>query len=175
MVPNEVHFKTSRKSDLLDLTVMLIYMIDSDVLNEVRFFEDGRQRLDNSKTIVQDLDLVRLCRIEYSRAHLLLPFVEEVMSYNYLEMPNYEKLQFLLEKILLDYEVIPKQNINPIREQLKSSNRNIRARSTLQINFDFENMSDSSMDSDEFENLDEFADKKENVLRPEIAEPVNQN
>ena len=36
--------------------------------------------------------------------------------------------------------------------------------STLKINFDFENMSDASMDSDEFENLDEFADKKQNVL-----------
>lgn len=48
---------------------------------------------------------------------------------------------------------------NPFIEEMKSQNRNVRMKSTLKINFDFENMSDASMDSDEFENIDEIGIK----------------
>lgn len=36
-------------------------------------------------------------------------------------------------------------------------NRNVRLMSTLKINFEFENMSDVSLDSHDFENTDEFS------------------
>lgn len=51
-------------------------------------------------------DLCGKSRAE-SRAFLLRPFVDEVMSYDFADAPNYEKLNFLLEKVLLDHQSIP--------------------------------------------------------------------
>lgn len=51
---------------------------------------------------------------------------------------------------------MPKAHCNPFIEEMKSQNRNIRIKSTLKINFEFENMSDASMDNDEFEQTDEI-------------------
>jgi len=42
-----------------------------------------------------------------SRANLIRPFVDEVMKYRFDDAPNYEKLKFLLEKVLLDRKFIP--------------------------------------------------------------------
>ena len=39
--------------------------------------------------------------------------------------------------------------------------------STLKVNFDFENMSDASMNSEEFENVDEYTDSEIDLQKPE--------
>lgn len=42
-----------------------------------------------------------------SRAFYISAFVDEVMSYRYEESPDYNKLRFLLEKVLLDKKITP--------------------------------------------------------------------
>ena len=42
-----------------------------------------------------------------TRAFAIKPFVQEVMSYGFQDAPNYSKLRFLLEKALLDRDLIP--------------------------------------------------------------------
>ena len=39
---------------------------------------------------------------------------------------------------------------------MKSINRNVSLMSTLEINFEWENMSDASIDDDQFEDIDEL-------------------
>lgn len=40
--------------------------------------------------------------VSNSRAFHLTAFVDEIMSYSFEETPDYEKLRFCLEKVLLD-------------------------------------------------------------------------
>ena len=40
-------------------------------------------------------------------SRLLLPFVEEIYSLTFNEEPNYNKLHFLLAKVLMDSNLIP--------------------------------------------------------------------
>ena len=42
-----------------------------------------------------------------SRAFYITAFVNEVMSYKFEETPDYNKLRFLLEKVLLDKKITP--------------------------------------------------------------------
>ena len=101
-----------------------------------------------------------------SRAHLLLPFVVEVDSYTSLDIPDYEKLKHLLEKILLDKYESPKAHCNMFDQEMKSINRNVNLMSTLEVNFEWENMSEASMDSEDFGDICEFSDA-------ELLHPVN--
>lgn len=78
------------------------------------------------------------------------------MSYQFEEMPDYEKLSYLLDQILLNQDEIPKARCNIFNEELKHFDVNVRSMSTLEINFDWENMSNSSMDSEDFQNIAEF-------------------
>ena len=148
-------------------------MLDNKILNQVKFIENIEQRRNRYKTVVQDLDLIRLCKIKTSRAHSLLPFVEEIMSYKSEDMPDFQKLIHLLHKILLDQNITSNVRRNPFIEEMKSQNRNIRMKSTLKINFDFENMSDASMDSHEFENIDEIGSQY-NHFKLNLHENQNQ-
>ena len=45
-------------------------------------------------------------------------------------------------------------------------NRNVNLMSTLEVNFEWENMSEASMDSEDFEDIGEFSDA-------ELSHPVN--
>lgn len=56
---------------------------------------------------VQDLDLLKLYSIKESRAHLLLPFAQEVLTYTFEDIPDYDKLIHLLQKMLLDKYEMP--------------------------------------------------------------------
>lgn len=73
------------------------------------------------------------------------------MSYQFEDAPDYDKLQYLLDKIVLDTYEIPKARCNLFNEELKQYDFSVRSMSTLQINFDWENMSDSSMDNEDFQ------------------------
>lgn len=42
-----------------------------------------------------------------SRAFHISAFVDEAMSYKFEESPDYNKLRFLLEKVLLDKKITP--------------------------------------------------------------------
>ena len=47
--------------------------------------------------------------VEETRAYVLHPLVSEVMTYSFEDAPNYEKLKFILEKVLLERSVVPKK------------------------------------------------------------------
>ena len=49
---------------------------------------------------------------------------------------------------------------------MKSMNRNVNLMSTLEVNFEWENMSEASMDSEDFGDIGEFSDA-------ELSHPVN--
>ena len=78
------------------------------------------------------------------------------MSYQFEDMPDYGKLSYLLDQILLNQDEVPKARCNIFNEELKHLDVNVRSMSTLQINFDWENMSNTSMDSEDFQNIEEF-------------------
>lgn len=40
--------------------------------------------------------------VDESRAYFLLPFATEIFSYAYMDEPDYNKLKWMLQKILLD-------------------------------------------------------------------------
>ena len=45
--------------------------------------------------------------MQQTRAFCMREFTQEVMSYKFAEAPDYNKLKFLLEKILLDQNAYP--------------------------------------------------------------------
>ena len=51
------------------------------------------------------------------KAKMLIPLLEEAYSYKYDERPNYGKLRFLLESILLNNETLPDKQYSWIRNQ----------------------------------------------------------
>ena len=60
--------------------------------------------------------------------------------------------------MLLDKFESPKVRCNMFHQELKSMNRNVDLMSTLEVNFEWENMSEASMDCEDFEDIDEFSD-----------------
>ena len=57
----------------------------------------------------RDLTLDDYCHSPKSR--VLRPFMDEVWKLEYEEEPNYDKLKFLLANILLQQNVVPKNNL----------------------------------------------------------------
>lgn len=55
--------------------------------------------------------------LQKSRAYHLLPFVEEVFSLKFEDSPDYNKLRFLLQKVLLDQNISPGTKFDWIKEQ----------------------------------------------------------
>lgn len=47
-----------------------------------------------------------------SRAFHISEFVDEILNYEFSEMPNYDKLRFLLEKVLLQHNIVPSSNFD---------------------------------------------------------------
>ena len=58
----------------------------------------------------------------------------------------------------MDTYETPKARCNIFEQEIKSMNTNVRHMDTLEVNFEWENMSDASMDSEEFEDVDETSD-----------------
>ena len=44
------------------------------------------------------------------KTRLLTPLLEEAMKYEFEEKPNYDKLEFLMKKILIENDVKPSEN-----------------------------------------------------------------
>ena len=104
------YYKTSRRDDFLSLMYNLVYMLDAQrlsILRKIKSSDD--QFFDKIKAAKLNMTIDDLCgqNLGQSRAFLIRPFIEEVMSYSFSETPNYEKLKFLLEKVLLDRKSIP--------------------------------------------------------------------
>ena len=128
-------FTQSRRDDLMSLCYVLIYLIDGDLAflkqedemehdvkdltesqppaetftknsngsasaKEARFKEDEFVRLRRAKNALKPESLT-----DSDEGIQLLPFMKECFSYRFVDTPNYDKLRFLLMKVLLDNDL----------------------------------------------------------------------
>ena len=112
---------SSRRDDLIALVYVLIYMLDPKKLTFIDqvLSVDKDQQFDIVKAEKLKMQTKDLCgvRAEDSRAFYITKFVDEVMSYKFEETPDYNKLRFLLEKILLDKKIIPNKKYDWMSEE----------------------------------------------------------
>ena len=95
--------RPSRKDDLINLIYLLLSLnndfeivkLDTDHLTLLEYFK-------HVITLKREMTIDDYCNS--SDAKLLRPFITEVWGLSYEEEPNYDKLKFLLSKILLDQD-----------------------------------------------------------------------
>ena len=97
----------SRRDDLISLAYWMLYLIDGDLAyltkdgnddqddNESQFNQAEFQRIKELKNNLTPKDLC-----ESPEALTLLPFIEEVFTYEFDQTPNYDKLRDILVKCL---------------------------------------------------------------------------
>ena len=68
-----------------------------DGSDKAKFKEDEFVRLRRAKNSLKPAQLT-----DSEEGIQLIPFMEEVFSYRFAQTPNYEKLRFMLMKVLLD-------------------------------------------------------------------------
>lgn len=147
----------------------MIFLLDLKRLEEVNFIYNGRPDQQKPLIGINDLNLVELCSNKDSRTYSLLPLVKEVLSYEKNRYPDFDKLRYLLEKILLDQNMVPPSRYDFILEELKVRKRQ-RAyyADTLEVNMGSDDISEASIDLEDFENLDEFENKSPKVNEPNV-------
>ena len=99
------YIRTSRRDDLISLVYNLIYMLDSKRLSFIRKVKTSDENFfEKVKEAKLGMTIDDLCgmNLAESRTFLIRPFIDEVMSYRFNDVPNYQKLKFMLEKVLLD-------------------------------------------------------------------------
>lgn len=97
--------KSSRRDDLISLVYNLIFMLDPSRMTFINGLSD-KDKMERLKLIGEakaKMTVVDLCgeSLKDTIAYVLYPFVQEVMSYSFEQEPNYDKLRFLLEAVLL--------------------------------------------------------------------------
>jgi len=102
---------TSRRDDLISLCYLLIFLADETKLGIISEVE-GMPKKDKFRYIKShklQQSALNLCGTEKDNpeTYRLEPFVEEVFSLEFNEVPNYAKLKFLLTKSLLDAGMAP--------------------------------------------------------------------
>lgn len=97
----------SRRDDLISLAYLMLYLIDGDLAyltkdgnddqddNESQFNQAEFQRIKELKNNLTPKDLC-----ESPEALTLLPFIEEVFTYEFDQTPNYDKLREILMRCL---------------------------------------------------------------------------
>jgi hypothetical protein len=102
----------SRRDDLISLAYLLIYIVDGDLEFMKGHCESGDERMSSNSDEFISIGKAKLnmtpkdiCPSPESRE--LLPFVEEIYNLRFDEEPNYNKLSFLLVKILMNSNQVP--------------------------------------------------------------------
>ena len=104
---------------------MLVYLADSDRLPFLDSIDDPtitrKKAFQRVKAAKKKLGAAELCgdKRDDTPAHLLKEFVEEVLSLEYQEVPDYEKLKFLLEKSILGLGHQPVDNYDFFKDEIK--------------------------------------------------------
>ena len=113
--------KMSRRDDLISLVYLLIKLIDSSRLPFIEYCMDN-ENFEKIKDIKEKLGPNEMCghSLNDTRAYGLKPFVEEIMQYEFTDVPDYDKLRFLLDKALLEQDLIPKKKYNFFSEELNN-------------------------------------------------------
>ena len=106
----------SRRDDIHTLMNTLIFLLDVKRLDFIKNCLDKskRTRLMLVKARKLQMGPYDYCgsSVTVSRAYHILPFVKEVMKYGYKDQPDYNKLQFLLQRSLLDINIAPSNNFD---------------------------------------------------------------
>lgn len=122
----------SRRDDLISLVYTLVFMLDQSRMSFINNLVD-KDKLERLRIVGEAKDKMTvqdLCGSSESEsiAFLLTPFAEEVMKYEYDEQPDYNKLRFLLERVLMQKNIAPsrKYDWTPERKQNEKSKQQAR-------------------------------------------------
>ena len=94
----------SRRDDMISLFYLLLHL----QTGELPFYKSSVDRFQLKEYIINTklhTSYIDLCR-SFNSAHMI-PFAKEVLSLDFFDKPNYNKLRFLLEKNLLDKNMVP--------------------------------------------------------------------
>ena len=94
----------SRRDDLISLFYLMLYLQTKNV----PFYDDDVPHSQLKDYIIMKklaLSYEKLCH-NFNSSHMV-PFAKEIFSIGFKEKPNYSKLRFLLEKNLLDKNMVP--------------------------------------------------------------------
>lgn len=124
--------RPSRKDDLVQLCFLLlsimkqfdIVKLDTSNMNSIEYFRYVTK-------LKRDLTLDDYCHSPKSRE--LRPFMDEVWKLEYEEEPNYDKLKFLLANILLQQNVVPKNNLVDLESKEDVGNKDFDDLDILEV------------------------------------------
>ena len=136
-----------------------------------RRFERTRFSYDHQDTMMRSVHLEDVCGrdVQETKAHLLLPFLKKILQMQDYQEPDYEQLGFLLQKVLIENDKMPKQKFDFYEHELEiwyKSQLPVQLQNTLSLNFgknDVDDISETSMDSAEFEDVGEIYKSKNQI------------
>jgi casein kinase 1 len=102
----------SRRDDLISLAYLLIYIVDGDL----EFMKGQCESGDDNMSSNSD-EFIKIGKAKLSmrpkdicpsfESQQILPFIQEIYSLRFDEEPNYNKLNFLLVKVLMNHNLVP--------------------------------------------------------------------
>ena len=101
--------RPSRQDDMISLCYFLLHMGDPNLFKTSHL--TVMEQFEHLKNLKKEMTPAIYCIT--SKTKQFLPFISEVWGLQYEEEPNYNKLKFLLTKILLENDV----NLNDIQGQ----------------------------------------------------------
>ena len=108
---NAFRLKTlGRRDDLISLYYIMLYLLDGDLPFFVIDSNDGQddvsQDFEKMRKVKKMITPIEICK-ESEESRRLIPFVQEVDGLRFQDEPNYQKLKFMLVKVLLDQNETP--------------------------------------------------------------------
>ena len=114
---NAFNYQTqSRRDDLISLCYFLLYLVDGDLSFLQNEQEDDQpcewmqEEFNKIKTMKNSLTVEMLA--ESDEGKRLIPFISEVFSLGFEDTPDYDKLRFMLLKILLEINSVPNKKFD---------------------------------------------------------------
>lgn len=98
----------SRRDDFISLIYFLIFCFDSNIawFDHTRNLQDQYDDISRYKILTKPKELCK------DKSLCLFPLARYVFNLTFKEEPNYDKIKFLLEKVLLDMRYIPGLNFD---------------------------------------------------------------
>lgn len=108
----------SRRDDLISLIYFLIFCVDSklDWIDLTRPISDQFNEIARYKILTKPRELCQKPGRQF-----LYPLCKYIYQLNFKEKPDYQKMRFLLEKVLLDIDIVPGKYLDWTTEASESS------------------------------------------------------
>lgn len=114
--------KNSRRDDLISLVYNLIFLMDYTRLTYLYQLpgKGMKQQFEIAKKAKARLGPKELCgeSLKSTSVFKIKPFVEEIWKLKFDELPDYDHLRFLLQKSLLDEDLVPSKHFEWVPQSL---------------------------------------------------------